>query len=263
MLSRPSSINLRCALTGHAESLRWPFVGGSRVDPTPGRVEPNHPGAAKHWVYGASAAWRFVRSSAFTRLGWVKALGRLKAEPRTGAASCVAAGVALLFLAAASGSNARQVGEYEVKAAFLLNFAKFVEWPPQAFQDSKGPFVIGIVGDDPFGDTLQQVVKGQTAQRRRIEIHHFKLAEDFGNCHLLFVSDSLAAQTDHILMRLQGRPVLTASEKEEFVRQGGVIGFALVDKSVRFDVNPQAAAAVDLKISSKLLAVAREVLQSP
>jgi hypothetical protein len=170
--------------------------------------------------------------------------------------------IALLLLLPTLSLNGRESGEYEVKAAFLLNFAKFVEWPPKAFQNSNAPFVIGIVGDDPFGDALLQIVKGQSAQRRRIEIRHFKVAEDFGDCHLLFASRSLAAQTDHILTRLQGRPVLTVSEKENFVRQGGVIGFAVVDKSVRFDINAKAATAVDLKVSSKLLAVAREVLQS-
>jgi hypothetical protein len=170
--------------------------------------------------------------------------------------------VALLFLLPTFSLNGRESGEDEVKAAFLLNFAKFVEWPSKAFHDSKAPFVIGIVGADPFGDALLQIVKGQTAQRRRIEIRHFKLAEDCGDCHLLFLSRSLVAQTDHILKRLEGRPVLTVSEKENFVRQGGVIGFAVVDKSVRFDINAKAAAAADLKVSSKLLAVAREVLQS-
>lgn len=168
----------------------------------------------------------------------------------------------LCLLPTFSVSGKQSEGEYEVKAAFLLNFTKFVEWPTKAFPDSKAPFVIGIVGTDPFGDVLPQLTKRQTVQRRPIEIRRFQVAEDFGGCHILFLSRSLAAQTDQILGRLQGLPVLTVSEKEDFVRQGGVIGFTSVANSVRFDINVKAAAAVDLKVSSKLLKVARLVLKS-
>ncbi len=196
------------------------------------------------------------------RCGLLKAMGRLKVELRTGTAAWTSACLALLFLLATFNSTARQIAEYEEKAAFLLNFAKFVEWPTKAFQDANTPFVIGIVGDDPFGDNLLQIVKGQTAQRRRIEIRHFKVAEDYDGCHLLFLGRSLVAQTAHILKRLDGQPVLTVSEQENFVRQGGTIGFVVVGKSVRFDINAKAAAAANLKVSSKLLAVARAVLKS-
>lgn len=152
--------------------------------------------------------------------------------------------------------------EYQVKAAFLLNFAKFVEWPPKVFSDTNVTLVIGIVGEDPFGDALPQIIQGQTAQGRRIEIRRFKPDEDCGGCQVLFLSRSVADQTEAILQRLQGRPVLTVSEKEDFARRGGVIGFALVDKAVRFDINARAAEALELKISSKLLAVARSVLKT-
>jgi len=171
-------------------------------------------------------------------------------------------GLALLVLLPTLSLGGRQSGEYEVKAAFLLNFAKFVEWPAKAFADSKSPFVIGIVGVDPFGDALPQSIKRQTVQHRPIVIRRFKVAEDFSGCHILFLSRSLAAQTDHVLERLKGLPVLTVSEREDFVQRGGAIGFVLVDKSVRFDINVPAAAAADLKVSSKLLAIARLVLKS-
>jgi hypothetical protein len=169
--------------------------------------------------------------------------------------------ITLLLIGSIFNLSGRQSGEYEEKAAFLLNFAKFVEWPPSAFPDSNGDFVIGIVGTDPFGDALARQIKGQTVQRRPIEIRRFNVAEDFDGCHLLFLSRSLAAQTDHIVTRLRGRPVLTVSEKKNFVRQSGVIGFAMENKSVRFDINVKAAETANLKVSSKLLAVAREVLR--
>ncbi len=173
--------------------------------------------------------------------------------------SCI--GLAILVLLPTLGLGGRQSEEYEVKAAFLLNFAKFVEWPSKAFPDSKSPFVIGIVGVDPFGDALPQLIKRQTVQQRPIVIRRFKVAEDFSGCHILFLSRSLAAQTDHVLERMKELPVLTVSEREDFVQRGGVIGFAHADKAVRFDINVQAAAAVDLKVSSKLLAIARVVVK--
>ena len=171
-------------------------------------------------------------------------------------------GVTLLSLLAACSLNAAQPKEYEVKAAFLLNFARFVEWQPKAYADTNAALVIGIVGDDPFGEVLPQIVQGQTVQGRQIEIRHFTADEDFGVCHVLFLSRSVAAQTEEILRRLQNRSVLTVSEKEDFVRRGGVIGFAMVDNCVRFDINPKAAEAAELKLSSKLLAVARSVVKS-
>jgi hypothetical protein len=170
--------------------------------------------------------------------------------------------IALLLLLGAFSLSARQPGEHEVKAAFLFNFAKFVEWPAKAFPDPNAAVVIGIVGDDPFGDVLPLLVQGQTAQGRRIQIRHFTNENECGDCHLLFLSRSVAGRTGEILRRLQGRPVVTVSEREDFVRQGGMIGFALVDKTVRFDINTKAAEAVAVRLSSKLLAVARSVVKS-
>jgi len=167
----------------------------------------------------------------------------------------------IFFLLTAVNLIARP-GEYEVKAAFLFNFARFVEWPAKALVRNGDPIVIGIVGDDPFGDALLQIAKEQTAQGRKIEIRYYKADEDCSASHLLFLSRSVAAQTEEILQRLQGRPILTVSEKEGFVRQGGVIEFALVEKTVRFDINATIAMQVGLKVSSKLLAVARSVINS-
>ena len=158
--------------------------------------------------------------------------------------------------------GAKQPTEYEVKAAFLLNFAKFVEWPPKAFREAGAPLVIGILGENPFGETLSQLAEGETAQGRPIEIRQIKGPDESNNCHILFLSRSVAGQTDDILQRLQGLPVLTVSEKDNFVRRGGVIGFALVDKTVRFDINAKVAETIQLKISSKLLAVARSVVNT-
>jgi hypothetical protein len=120
-----------------------------------------------------------------------------------------------------------------------------------------------VVGDDPFGPVLPQIVREQTVRGRRIEIRRFRADDDFEACHILFLSRSVAAEAEGILGRLRGRPVLTVSDVEGFAERGGTIGFALVEQSVRFDINLDAATAADLRMSAKLLAVARKVIRTP
>ena len=190
-------------------------------------------------------------------------LRRPLCEParRAGAATKIVC-LAIACLLAAFNLSARSPAEYEVKAAFLFNFAKFVEWPQKVFVNNTEPIVIGIVGEDPFGDAFAAIVKEQTAQGRKIEIRNYKVDEDCGGCHLLFVPRSVGSQTRDILQRIRGRPILTVGESEDFLRHGGNINFALVDKTVRFDINAKAAEQVGLKASSKLLAIARSVISS-
>lgn len=169
---------------------------------------------------------------------------------------------AFLLLSVTGSMNAQRPSEYQVKAAFLFNFTKFVEWPAKAFPDSSAPLIIGIIGDDPFGDALPQMIQGETARGRQIKIQRFKENEDWRGCHVLFLSRSAADQTDRILQQLQRLSVLTVGETEDFARQGGMIGFTIVDKSIRFDVNLRAIEVTELKVSSRLLAVARAVLRA-
>lgn len=154
--------------------------------------------------------------------------------------------------------------EYQVKAACLYHFAIFVEWPTQAFTAPSDPLVIGYLGDSTFGDALRGIIdRNPTAQNRRIEIRRYKSGEDPDGCHILFLPRSVAGRAETLLQRLDGRPVLTVGETDDFVRHGGMIGFALVEKSVRFDVNPETAQAAKLKISPRLLGLARSVSKSP
>jgi hypothetical protein len=155
--------------------------------------------------------------------------------------------------------SAYALTEYEVKAAFLFNFAKFVEWPPRAFPEASSPIIFGILGDDPFGAGLPAALERETVKGRSIRIEHYQPGDNFAGCHLLFVSRSAAGQAKEILDRTKGSNVLTVSETETFVAEGGMINFVLVDKSVRFDINPKAVANAGLKVSSKLLAVAHAV----
>ena len=142
--------------------------------------------------------------------------------------------------------------EYQVKAAFLYNFAKFVEWPEQAFSDEQTPFKIGVLGTNPFGNAFDKV--GQ----KRIKGHSFKViyfdelpAQE--QCHILFVRAEKAALLPQVLRQLDEASVLVIGETEGFVQGGGAINFFLDDGKVRFQINPQAAQRANLKISSKLL----------
>ncbi len=149
--------------------------------------------------------------------------------------------------------------EYQVKAAFLYNFAKFVEWPSDAFADPRSPIVLGILGEDPFGALLSEMVAGKTVNGRRLEVRHFRRGENFRDCHILFISSSEKRSVPLILGSLGGMSVLTVGETEGFAASGGTINLFLEQNKVRFEVNVEAATRSRLKISSKLLALARIV----
>ena len=152
--------------------------------------------------------------------------------------------------------------EYLVKAAFLYNFAKFVEWPPDAFPDPTSPFIFGIVGDDPFDDELNAMISEKSLSGRRFVVRRFRRGEDLRHCHVLFISASEKKFLKLILESVRGSSVLTVADADGFARQGGMIGFVLQESRVRLEVNPQVAGRSRLKISSKLLALARIVGES-
>ena len=146
--------------------------------------------------------------------------------------------------------------EYQVKAAFLYNFSKFVEWPPR---DETGSVKIGILGDDPFGDYLDQVIHEKTIRNRPIETRHFRAVDNLEVCHILFISDSETKHVPNIVEALAGIPVLTVGEGRGFAEQGGMIGLVLDDGRVRFDINTKAAKASGITVRSQLLDLARRV----
>ncbi len=146
--------------------------------------------------------------------------------------------------------------EYQIKAAFLLNFATFVSWLPEAFPDSEAPFVIGVLGDDPFGAILDQVVEGERILDREAVVERYADVEEVDGCHILFISSSEGDDLDRIFAVLAGRSILTVGETPGFADQSGVIRFVLVDNRLRFQINPAAAEAAGLTISSKLLQLA-------
>jgi hypothetical protein len=148
---------------------------------------------------------------------------------------------------------------YQVKAAYLFNFVKFVEWPEEAFADPLAPIVIGIVGDDPFGDALPQVVLGKTVQGRDLIIRKYHAGEDLRGSHILFISASEKKRLPQILSSLHGSCVLTVADIDGFLEEGGMILLFSEENRVRFAINVEAANQAKLKVSSKLLSLARVV----
>ena len=151
------------------------------------------------------------------------------------------------------------VSEYQIKAAFVYNFAKFVEWPGDTASSGGPTLIIGVLGDDLFGETLNDTVRGKTVNGRGLAVRRFSSLRRLEACQILFLGTSVADHVPEILSRIQGTAVLTVGEGERFAQEGGMIGFMTEDNKVRFAINAQSAERAGLKISSKLLALARIV----
>lgn len=145
------------------------------------------------------------------------------------------------------------VREYLVKAVFLYNFSQFVEWPPSAFNGNNAPFIIGILGPDPFGSFLDETVAGEKMNGHPMVVQRYADLKEVKACHILFIN--LPNQAD-VLAALNNRSMLTVSDKDNFARIGGMIRFFTEKNKIRLQINPSAARAANLIISSKLLRVA-------
>ena len=143
--------------------------------------------------------------------------------------------------------------EYQVKAVFLFNFAQFVEWPTNAFPEAQTPFVIGVLGEDPFGAYLDETVRGEKVNNRSLVVERYRRAEEIKTCHVLFISRSEVNRLAEILANLKGRNILTVGDAESFAQRGGMIRFVTEKNKLRLKVNLEAAKAANLTISSKLL----------
>lgn len=148
--------------------------------------------------------------------------------------------------------------EYQVKAAFLYNFAKFIEWPAEAFKDANNFLIIGIIGRDPFGDALD-VLEQKSIAGRKILIRRFASVEDLQRCHILFISNSEKENLPNIFKAIRKWHVLTVGEMKGFPQSGGMVNFILVDNKIQFEINVDAAQQANLRISSQLLKLARIV----
>lgn len=153
--------------------------------------------------------------------------------------------------------------EYQVKAAYLFNFAKYVEWPRGTFKTEDAPIVIGVVGEDPFGEALDDALEGKVVEGRKLVAKRFASAEDARGAQIVFIAASEEPRLRQDLATLSGRSVLTVGDVDRFAERGGIAGFYTEGSKVRFRINVAAAARADLKISSQLLKLARIVSEEP
>ena len=166
---------------------------------------------------------------------------------------------ALMLLTAAAipaYTQAPPVDEYQVKAAFLFNFAKFVDWPPQAFKSSDEPMEICVFGPNPFGSTLEDMVRGKVLGKRGFVVYRVSEPQRARTCHILFLNESEDKRSRFVLDQLAGASILTVGEAEGFLANGGVVNFKLAEARVRIEISTAAADRAQLHISSKLLRLA-------
>ncbi len=169
------------------------------------------------------------------------------------------AGLLAGLLAAAPAGWAETSGdsvEYEVRAAYLLNFARFVEWPAGAFEDHASPITLGIAGPTALDPQITREMEARVIQGRPIRVVRLDDAEAAAGCHIVFVPRSVA-DPRAVLAAIAGRPILTVGDGESFAARGGVIQLFVEDEVMRFEINRQAARRNHLTISSRLLALAR------
>ena len=170
------------------------------------------------------------------------------------------AGITLVLALTAAllqaGADGTPVDEYQLKAVFLFNFAKFVEWPPQAFASPRDPFAICVLGDSPFGAALDDAVRGKTVEARPIAIRLVSSGEQARTCQILFVSASERKNMRGLLEALRSRCVLTVGDTEDFTANGGIVRFKMKDGRVRIEIDADAAGRANLRISSRLLSLA-------
>ena len=166
----------------------------------------------------------------------------------------------IIFALSASGhaQNAK-ITEYEIKAAFLYNFAKFVDWPSEVFADSTQPIIIGIVGRDPFGRVIDQIIKGRKVKGRKLVVKRFNRIKDLEFCHILFISSLEKKRMVEVIEKIKNTSVLTIGETKRFAYEGGIIKLVNQDNKVRFEINVWAAQQANLRISSTLLRLAKIV----
>ena len=175
----------------------------------------------------------------------------------------------LLSLSLVAGANAQSSAsaassEYLIKAGFIYNFAQLVQWPSAAFSQADSPIVIGILGTDPFGTSIDRVVENKKLDGRNVVVKRLRWnrdLKDLTQCNILFVSLSEREHISDLVNMVKWLPILTIGETPGFAARGGIINLTLEDNKVRFEVNIGAAKQANLNISSRLLALAKIVPQ--
>ena len=153
-----------------------------------------------------------------------------------------------------------EIDEYRLKAAFLFHFAQFVQWPAGALSNRDGDLVVCVFGKDPFHGELEAIVQGKSIDGRTLRIRQVAQIQESRGCHLLFVGKKESEHVPDLIAIVKNLPILTTGESEDFLRQGGIIRFCWEERKVRFEVNQEAAGKANLKISARLLLLAKTVV---
>lgn len=146
--------------------------------------------------------------------------------------------------------------EYQVKAAFLLNFIRFVDWPSTAFTSEQAPIIIGILGANPFGTYLNEIITDEKIGGRSLLVQQYQHINDIKSCHILFVNKAETEYLPQVPEILKGKDILTISDAPDFLKQGGMILFFNRSNKIQFQINLDAVKKTKLDISSKLLRLA-------
>jgi len=152
--------------------------------------------------------------------------------------------------------------EYQLKAGYLWNFSRYVDWPARSFKQTNSPLVIGILGQDRFGNDLRKLVAGKKVEGHDLVVRKVETMDQSRECQILFISMSERKRTVDILQALKSAPVLTVGESEGFIQAGGIINFQVRNRELLLDINRAAAEKVGLRISSKLLQIAEKGRES-
>jgi hypothetical protein len=168
----------------------------------------------------------------------------------------------LLALSLLNSAYAQISNEYQLKAAFLFHFAQLVDWPPTALPEEGSPFNVCTVGGDSFRGELDNVMNGKSIGSRITRVRHLKQITEAHNCQILFIGRNESKKLPTLLAALGDDPIMTVGETDDFVQQGGIIGFRSEDQKIRFEINLVAAGHVNLKISSRLLLLATNVIHN-
>ncbi len=156
-----------------------------------------------------------------------------------------------------------QVMEYQIKAAFLYKFCSYIEWPVQAFERADTPIIIGIAGPDNMAEELNQITAGHAVNGRSVVVRKLRRGDSLAGLHVLFVTRAAAPFTAEALGAAKGQPMLIVTEADPANALESIINFVVVNDKVRFDISLPSAEQSNLKISARLLAVARKVIQRP
>lgn len=155
--------------------------------------------------------------------------------------------------------RAQETREYQLKAAFIFNFTQFVEWPAHSFPSSQTPAVIGILGQDPFGPYLKEIIAGESLNQHPLVIQHYNDIDEVKDCHVLFIGIGDKKKLESIIAKLKGKNILTISETYGFTKLGGMIRLYTKENKINMQINIDAVKEGDLTISSKLLKLAEIV----